>query len=370
MQTGRLSTCGRDVCRIMAALACLSLSIALIGCNSDSESLPTEGAVSAEMMAATPPPSVDELQDALDLRPEQVEPLRAALTRWQESMVACASPRERGGGRRGDGRGADRGRRGGERSDQCEPADRDAMIAPMVDFLAECNRILDAEQLAGLATLLRERRRAGRGEDHQTGRRGGCGRMLAPLPEELELTDEQRTEWRAACEAGCVAVRELRAAFAAGEVTDEELAAGLATIRAQRDEQLQEILTAEQYARLQELRCERQASMAMRMSEHLAAAHERQLEHLTRILDLTEEQEQQIVAIHAAALPGVEEILARVQDCTITMREAAPELQALRQETTAAIRAVLTPEQAVVFDAIRELMNGHRRRGHPLQDAG
>lgn len=66
---------------------------------------------------------------------------------------------------------------------------------------------------------------------------------------------------------------------------------------------------------------------------------EHMLKGLTRHLDLTEEQQAQAQAIFEAKKPKME-----------ALRE---QMQALRDETDSEIKAILTPEQATEFEAMK-----------------
>ena len=64
-------------------------------------------------------------------------------------------------------------------------------------------------------------------------------------------------------------------------------------------------------------------------------------------------------------LAGAEEqaraVHEKVRNDEISREDAKAELDSIREETTAAIRELLTPEQAEVFDALKELVPAHGR---------
>jgi Spy/CpxP family protein refolding chaperone len=74
-----------------------------------------------------------------------------------------------------------------------------------------------------------------------------------------------------------------------------------------------------------------------------------------RHLDLTPEQRERILAILAARRPETQEIL----------DEMLPRLRAVTEATHREIRAVLSPEQAAVYDSLLLHMHGRRRMMRP-----
>jgi Spy/CpxP family protein refolding chaperone len=168
-------------------------------------------------------------------------------------------------------------------------------------------------------------------------------------------------------EAHHTAMRELHDQLEAGSITLEEFRTAAAEQREQFESQVREILTEEQYARLEELRCERQAEAAARRLERLDESLECRLDLLTRMLELTEEQVLQVRTILTDANGQWEELLGRVLECEITRQEARQEGHSIMSAATEAIRAVLTEEQRERFDALHELLarhHGPRMLGH------
>lgn len=154
-------------------------------------------------------------------------------------------------------------------------------------------------------------------------------------------------------------VRTARAQFDAGALTEEAFRQAVEAARQVFDGALQGILTSEQYATLQQQHRDRFIAHLQRQIERMGAGAARHLELLTRILDLSPTQVQAIAEIQAAVVPRLEAILAGVRDGSLSMQAAPAALRTVHQETRAAILAVLTPEQAELFEDLMPF--GHRR---------
>lgn len=73
---------------------------------------------------------------------------------------------------------------------------------------------------------------------------------------------------------------------------------------------------------------------------------------LDRALKLSDEQREQVEAIHRKHLPELNRV----------RRETEPELAAVRGKIAADIRAVLEPDQQTKFDMMVDVFEGRRRR--------
>lgn len=85
---------------------------------------------------------------------------------------------------------------------------------------------------------------------------------------------------------------------------------------------------------------------------------ERQLAHLDRALDLTDEQSLQLLELLQVAEADRAALHDRI------MESYRPELCALKQSTEADILAILTPEQAATFAQMHEERAGRRAGRH------
>ena len=97
---------------------------------------------------------------------------------------------------------------------------------------------------------------------------------------------------------------------------------------------------------------------------HRPPGAERQLAHLDRALDLSDEQAQQLLEVLQAADVEREAVHQQIMD------QLGPEICALRQSTDAEILAILTPEQAAAYQELRQEHAGRRegRHGGPALD--
>ena len=83
------------------------------------------------------------------------------------------------------------------------------------------------------------------------------------------------------------------------------------------------------------------------------------LEHLTKTLDLSPEQQAKIKPILEQAKPQME----------AARQESKQKMQAIRENTTAQIRPILTPAQQQKFDAIQKAREDMRKARREMRDA-
>ena len=123
---------------------------------------------------------------------------------------------------------------------------------------------------------------------------------------------------------------------------------------------LQSVLTDAQQATLEEAMAEHRAAVSERRLEKLDAGVQRRVEFLNSVLELTDAQFAQVESILTATLPERRTILEALRDGSIEIEDALYQGYVLAEQTAASIRAVLTAEQTVVFDALKKLLPGHR----------
>jgi hypothetical protein len=229
-------------------------------------------------------------------------------------------------------------------------------------FLSACADVLEPRQFVKLAELIDEKRaacdRPGRGM------RGGHGApIFMPMmrfAHELDLEQEQIQEIRAFMPDVAEDARDLFTSYAEDTITLDALRDGLRELRAQVEAHLQEILEADQLARLEELIAEHRTDMAERRLENLDERTERRADFLTRVLDLTDEQQGQLDAVLAEAKSRTETLLQAIGSGDIEIEEAITTGIEIREDTDSTIRAFLTDEQIEAFDALRDLHRGPR----------
>lgn len=197
---------------------------------------------------------------------------------------------------------------------------------PRFRFMRELSQHLSAEQRQKLRELV--------GQTRQGKFSGRRGRWMA----ELGLTDAQKEQLRAA-------VREFReqrqALIEDGRVDDPALREKLKELRRQHRERMQAILTEEQRQKLQAQREQRR----QRFAEARALRTERVASRMAEELGLTAEQQSQIQAILENAGEKMQETRSALRESGAGKEAAREQIRQLREETRAAIEAVLTPEQ-------------------------
>lgn len=358
-------------------LAPLALLLAFVpGCLQSDRNAAEDAGLAAEVAGESwveawdslaPPavPTLDDLQAALGLTEEQSPVVAEALATWQSAMEAHRAAMQE---RRGEGRGGATGGHG-------VPGGFGEHEPPMLAFLETVAPVLDSNQVASLANLLETRcnerpdgRRGGYGQGGRHGAGRGPGRhgrgpglFLGRLVHELEgVTDEQRTQIHEALAGKRQEFFELRQAFAEGTISAEELRDEAKALRESIESALQSILTAEQYEALEALVAEHRAELAQRRLDRLEEGVARRLEFLSNVLTLTDDQRAQVSAILEQSVAARRAVLEALRDGTIEIEDALYEGYVIAQDTAGAIRALLTPEQQVIFDSLRRVLPGHR----------
>jgi Spy/CpxP family protein refolding chaperone len=340
------------------------VAVLLAGCSESGDSggggliLPQSGSDSGDLDLMVLVPTLDEVQNEIGLREDQVREMQAVLDELRVAIAARSAPMHEMG-RRGR-------RAGGFRHDGEQP---------LLAFIEKSADILDADQFVTFLEMVGQRQaehRAARqgareggqlwSDRGQANAPGACSDRIAELVEMLDLTEEQQEAIRSAMIESRAAMRALRAE-AAGSGMSEEQRDQMREIREQFETRLQQILEPDQYTQWQELREER---CTVRLEERLANLDERidrRIEFLIHVLDLSDVQQEQMSAIRAQTQLQVEALLQSVIDGDIAVEEARSAGELIREEATAAIRDLLTPEQVEIFDALRELRRGHGHRG-------
>ncbi len=83
------------------------------------------------------------------------------------------------------------------------------------------------------------------------------------------------------------------------------------------------------------------------------------VEHLTKTLDLTSEQQAKIQPIFDQAKPQIQ----------AARQESKQKIQAIRENTMAQIRPILTPAQQTKFDAMKKAREDMRKARQEMHDA-
>jgi len=367
-----------------AGIGLLAASL-MAGCLSDADRSTDDSAAAAAATASGetcveawdasgPPgfPTTAELQAALQLTNEQTATVDAALNEWRTRMEEQRRQREQRRNAQGHGMPGAFG--------ENEP--------PMLAFLSAVVPVLDAGQVATMAGLLEQKRneagepgmgpggpggpgmrpgggRGGPGGPGGPGFGGPIGRVLHELRDQLDLSADQRTALHDALKESHDTFRDLRQQFRDGTITAEELRDAAHDARVALEEQLADILSADQYTLLMDTLAEYRTEMINRRLANLEEGAARRLEFLQTVLQLDDTQTAQVQSILNDSMDTRRTILESLRDGVIEIEEALYQGYVLAQSTAAAIRDVLTPEQQAVFDALRPLLPGHGGPHHP-----
>jgi len=336
--------------RAAASAGVVLVALHVVGCMERS----TEPEAGNSTPFSSEVPALTEIQAVASLSNEQLAALTPAYATWVQAETAWVR------------------------------AAQPASDPPVLDFLAASAVVLEPAQFSRLVAALHSVQAArstgagvadplfgqpgdrplqggrGRGPGH-----GGPGHR-GPRPDpfaELGLSAAQLEQVRAARADLKSAVEALLEQFRAGTLTETELEAGIEAARADFETAIQGILTAEQWAQLQELR--RQHLIA-RLTTRLQRFDQDVARHVARldvVLMLSDDQVASITTLLANTRPAIEAVLASLQGGSLAPQQALDSLRELEANTTAAIRATLTAEQAVIFDAlahVRRLFPGCR----------
>jgi len=345
--------------RLTVALGVVALvaSLALSGCYESS----TDPQNTEASLAAIDDLSMTEIVEKVQLSDEQAQALAPALDRYRQN-----------------------------RNDRT----RDGRQLHAMQMLADASDVLDADQMTKLVDLIVAKRQE-RMQQHMeqrrqmsqqgANRRGpgangpfggmGPGAGMGPrdgkgphdgfgpggLLSQLELTEEQQTQLAALRETQHAARVALFEQFRNGEITQEQLRTAMEEQRAQHQEAVNAILTAEQIAQLEQLRNARALENMERALERLQTRGEERLTLMARILGLDEQQVAAARTLHEESVTALSGIVESLRSGAISADEARQAAQDLRQQSQETFRALLTPEQQTLFDSLLQLQH---RRGH------
>ena len=335
-------------------------SFALSGCSEGQTTDPTSGLTPTTQEAALfAPPSMDELSTALEMSKEQIDTLDPSLSAWHSASTE---------------RGADR-------------------VQKMHDFLVDSSDTLDREQLVSLLEMLKERRETRReamalerhGRRGQLGERGPRGPrrpngvdedhpgMRGPRGSrgggfgfgggftDLDLTDEQEALIESARTAHHAAVKLTREKYGDDAWQNEAFRDEMNALRQAFQAQVADILTPEQLAQLEGDRKERFVSHLESRIEQLEERAEDRLTFLTKMLDLSSDQQAQITALHAEHITAIRGIIDGLNSGALTLEEVHDQMRD-RDRVRDQIEGILTEEQLEIFELLGP-GSGHGMRG-------
>jgi Spy/CpxP family protein refolding chaperone len=349
-------------------IAVAGIVMAGAGCSEDeSESgLAALTSPAASIDAAAWIPDMSEIESAMDMTADQSAAVEAALTRFQESvhsMVEGAGSRGRSGWH-GHGRGACSG-----------DTDAGRKESPFLTMVEEVADALDPGQFLQFAQVVGKRHQEhreqmgdrGRGRDRMRGGRFGHGKphgdghgeRLDQMMDALDLTDEQRAQVEEAAEAMHEQMQELHEQCRESDEDRAECRERGRELHDQFRAQLETILTAEQLEQLDDLRNERREERSEQRDARMEVRADRMVTLLSKILDLTADQEEQIRAIHESMAEERQAIRDQMHSGEVSFEDMREQRDERRDEIHQAIRDILTPDQQEVFDALADLLPHH-----------
>lgn len=323
--------------------------LAIVGCNQDdSESVLTPGVSTVTLGMA--PPTLEELQAALNLTTEQKSSVQSALSRWQESYQEGASFQRRpgiaedGSHRKGDPNLF--GRRG-------------HLTMTFLEGCAGGLTDLQFDQLIDLLVERRERhmetRKASREE-----RRGPRGHRGGKFADELGLSEEQRLAVHDARREARQTMREAGQSYHEGNLTARAMGDLAGETLETLEGSLSAVLDDQQLAEITTRTRERAGRMADRKLGHLGDAAGRRVTFLTKVLALQSDQVAAVEAFMTELRPRVETLLAGIREGETGFPDALYEHLLIREASREALASILDDGQQARLEKLKRLKRGHR----------
>jgi Spy/CpxP family protein refolding chaperone len=163
---------------------------------------------------------------------------------------------------------------------------------------------------------------------------------MAVIAQRLDLTAAQKAKWKDLRQQTASAVQAVRAN---NDLTEEQKTAQIKSLRQSARDQMRAVLTADQRAKLGEIRSHPRMLNALAM-------HRMRMGLLARRLGLTSEQMAGIRDIRAKTMAAVKPIRA---DASLTPDAKRAKVREVVQAGRAQIRALLTPEQRAKVERMR-----------------
>jgi len=256
--------------------------------------------------------------------------------------------------------------------------------SPMQGFLLEASSFLSDEQLVQLVNLIAEQREARQQQGVESdaprhGRRGQRGMRQGQGPhagilgyaDELGLTEDQVAALTALHEelkGEFQGMRGERGRRGRGQGPTEEQRAKGEEIREAHQANVREILTDEQWTKLEEIRQQGREERREARQEQRTERQEENLDFLAEILDLSDEQRASIEGVldgqhekMQALGEEFRESLGEERPTAEQMEAHRAAMEALRTETHTAVLELLDEDQGALFEALKKLRAQHPR---------
>lgn len=348
----------------MALGAAGLLALGLVGAGCGNDDLAGTGLTASEATLgaefAVDVPTLVELTSRLNLSAEQAGQMDGILAAWRnEAGERMAQRAERRAAHRA-------GEKGGRQRMQ-------RVEAPGFDHLADAAAVLDNEQLDAFATYIEERRasrRADRMANRATDDASSVGPMAKRFAERLGVSDEEMTKVRSVHRESAEKMQDLHSRYAAGTLSAEELRDGLRAVRVETENRMKETVGEDDFARMHERRGAMKERALERRSENLEMRVARQVELLGKALRLDEAGKVQLASAMDQTLPARRQLIEQMTNDGLAPEEVLYQGIQIEKSASAAIRAGLSPEEAVRFDTIRRLLPAGGARGAGLGHGG
>ena len=335
----------RGFAAVVFAGALILVAAGLMGCQGNDTSGSTTSSSATGKIAAAELPTLNTLDDALNLTDAQSAKMETALSAWSRAI---------------DERQAVRAQKDGQRGFMRAPG-----TSPAMTFLADASDFLDNDQMVTLAGILKERQttvreqmRAQFQQHRKDGAGGprfaGRGGQFDKLAEDLNLTEEQQaalTKLRESMHEKMQGMKEQggkngRRGFAAGQGMN---------FRDRMRTELESILTEEQLQHLDAIHEERSSQRQEMAAEHADERLADHVDYLTRILKLNDTQKADLETVLRDAQTARQDLHQnRTDDADWqTMRDQA---EKLRTQTEASIEALLTADQKELYNSLTDLL--------------
>jgi len=335
--------------------AILIVSAGLIGCQGNDTSGSTVGASSTGKIATVELPSLNALDDALNLTDAQSGQMATALNTWSRTIDE----------------------RKAARADKSGPQGflRNAGSPPAMTFLADASDFLDNGQMVKLAGILKERQTTMRDQmrtqfrDHKGNRDGaprfeGARAHFDQMAKDLNLTEEQQ--------AALTKLRESMREKMQGTRGQREKSgdqrfrgAGQGTnFRDRMRTELESILTPDQLQRLDAIHEERSSQRKEVATEHATERLSDRVDFLTRVLKLDDSQKASLETTLRDAQTAHQQMRNSRTDHA-DWQAIRAQAEKIRTETESSITALLTADQKELYASLTDLLPMGPRGPHP-----
>ncbi|HET6350243.1 MAG TPA: hypothetical protein VFH88_14285 [Candidatus Krumholzibacteria bacterium] len=316
----------------LAAATVIAVTAVLIaGCSSDQ---PTSTSAATTGADASLIPTYAEISAAVTLNDAGAAAVKSALADWKQAQAAATQDAP-------------------FRYRQRE-----------MKFIADVAPALDNNQLEKLVALLVARREARR-EEMQTRMRGrnGNGDFMKGLAEQLGLTKQQQTALMEMHQQARAKQKEQFDAFKAGTITREQLHTQLQQIRDANHQQMAKILTADQLAKMDALREQRQDRRLDRRMDRVGDHVDQHAAWLNAVLGLSDAQLAQVTAALNTFADAQKAAMEALKANTITRDQFHTQMTTAHDTLEKAITDILTADQQTRLDIVRPLLPHGPRYG-------